>query len=98
MTNANGWPDQRKRGRPPGHKEARWHWLSENGVLFPAFWTASGYWTLRNLTMAARSAGKRWEYVGECLTPQELAERLDEVETAARFTDAVFDFDRRDAA
>jgi hypothetical protein len=81
MTDQNGWPDASKPGYPLNPDRDGWHWVDRpmHGVL-PMQWLeiAGGGWVGKHTCLTALEATKAgWRYVGPCLTPAEVAARIE---------------------
>jgi len=78
MTNPNNWPDPAKPGVPLNPERDGWHWLHhpEDLRAFPCVWDASiAAWCSGEAHSPRGIVELRYQYLGPCLTPAEVAAR-----------------------
>jgi hypothetical protein len=94
MTAPTGWPDASKPGVPLNPERAGWHWLANiNGApseMFCLHWTddrldAGDFrWDQGEADVYEEDAALFWRYLGPCLTPQDVAARVEAAAVAMR--------------
>ena len=81
MSDANGWPDASKPGRPLNPERDGWHWLCAAvgiGAPYPMLWSADGKaWDTGDgwVFCTDPALTERQRYLGPCLLPEEVAAR-----------------------
>lgn len=79
--NPGGWPDAARPGVPMEPNESRYHWLARKGTSYPGVACFPSFWNAADEDFpGVRDAAERFDYLGPCLLPSEVAAR----EAAAR--------------
>jgi hypothetical protein len=81
MVEASNWPDPNKPGVPENPERNGWHWIRPIlglGIDAPKNWLSRiERWELSDGTFAfPHECSLRWRYLGPCLTPSEVAARV----------------------
>ena len=75
MTNPNNWPDPDKPGVPLNPERDGWHWLQTGGLTFPVSWDFLAKMWHTSVFLGPEEIKNLWQYIGPCLTPDEVAAR-----------------------